>query len=107
MPGPGDCEDPRSQYDEPEQRPELTDAQIEQGWRDTFSTNNPFCPCNLKTFTKAARWAEANVQRPAVDEALLGHLKFAVKLLEAIPFVGRTAQIDAMRSAIEKAEGRA
>lgn len=46
----------------------LTDAQIEQGWRDTFSTNNPFCPCDLKTFTKAARWAEANVHRQRVNE---------------------------------------
>jgi hypothetical protein len=40
----------------------LSDAQIERGWRDTFSTNNPFCPCNLKTFTKAARWAEAQLR---------------------------------------------
>lgn len=35
----------------------LSDAQIENGWRETFSTNNPYCPCDLKTFTKAARWA--------------------------------------------------
>jgi hypothetical protein len=36
----------------------LTDAQIEAGWRQTFSTDNPYCPCNLKSFTKAVRWAE-------------------------------------------------
>jgi hypothetical protein len=36
----------------------LTNEQIEKGWRDTFSTNNPYCPCNLKSFTKAVRWAE-------------------------------------------------
>lgn len=36
----------------------MTDAQIEQGWRKTFSTDNPFCPCDLKSFTKAVRWAE-------------------------------------------------
>jgi hypothetical protein len=40
----------------------LTEAKIEQGWRDTFSTSNPFCPCNLKTFTKAARWAERELR---------------------------------------------
>jgi hypothetical protein len=37
---------------------ELSTAEIEKGWRKTFSTDNPFCPCNLKTFTKAVRWAE-------------------------------------------------
>jgi hypothetical protein len=37
---------------------QLTGEQIEKGWRDTFSTNNPYCPCNLKSFTKAVRWAE-------------------------------------------------
>jgi len=36
----------------------LTDAQIEAGWHQTFSTSNPYCPCNLKSFTKAVRWAE-------------------------------------------------
>lgn len=41
----------------------LTDAQIEAGWRQTFSTDNPFCPCNLKSFTKAVRWAEHAKER--------------------------------------------
>jgi hypothetical protein len=36
----------------------LTAAEIEKGWRKTFSTDNPYCPCNLKSFTKAVRWAE-------------------------------------------------
>ena len=36
----------------------LTDAQIEQGRRETFSTENPFCPCDSKTMRKAVRWAE-------------------------------------------------
>jgi hypothetical protein len=36
----------------------LTSDQIEKGWRDTFSTSNPYCPCNLKTFTKAVYWAQ-------------------------------------------------
>lgn len=36
----------------------LTAEKIEKGWRDTFSTDNPYCPCNLKSFTKAVRWAE-------------------------------------------------
>ena len=37
---------------------QLTGEQIEKGWRDIFSTSNPFCPCDLKSFTKAVRWAE-------------------------------------------------
>lgn len=36
----------------------LTDAQIEEGRMATFSTNNPFCPCDSKTMRKAVRWAE-------------------------------------------------
>ncbi|CAJ0804981.1 hypothetical protein LMG18090_04714 [Ralstonia mannitolilytica] len=37
---------------------ELSSKKIEAGWHATFSTNNPFCPCDLKSFTKAVRWAE-------------------------------------------------
>ena len=36
----------------------LSDTQLEKIWKDTFSTNNPFCPCNLKTFLKVARAVE-------------------------------------------------
>ncbi len=36
----------------------LTVKQIEKGWHETFSTNNPFCPCDLRTFTKAVNWAQ-------------------------------------------------
>lgn len=36
----------------------LTSMQIRAGWEDTFSTNNPFCPCDLKSFTKAVTWTE-------------------------------------------------
>lgn len=36
----------------------LIDKEIEEGWHATFSTSNPYCPCNLKSFTKAVRWAE-------------------------------------------------
>lgn len=36
---------------------ELTDAELEAGRHQVFSTNNPFCPCDSKTFRKAARWA--------------------------------------------------
>jgi len=39
----------------------LTDEQIEQGREATFSTNNPYCPCDSKTMRKAARWAEQAV----------------------------------------------
>lgn len=47
---------------------ELSSAKIEQGWRDTFSTENPFCPCNLKSFTKAVRWAERAMLQAAPAE---------------------------------------
>ena len=41
------------------QRKPLTDAQLEKGRDQTFSINNPFCPCDSKTFRKVARWVEA------------------------------------------------
>ena len=37
---------------------ELTAKQIRDGWEATFSTNNPYCPCDLKSFTKAVNWAQ-------------------------------------------------
>jgi hypothetical protein len=45
-------------YAAPPAQTALTDAAIEAGWHQTFSTNNPYCPCNLKSFTKAVQWAE-------------------------------------------------
>lgn len=36
----------------------LSDEQIEKGREATFSTSNPFCPCDSKTMRKAVRWAE-------------------------------------------------
>ena len=36
----------------------LTDEQIEAARHQTFSTSNPFCPCDSKTMRKAVRWAE-------------------------------------------------
>ena len=39
----------------PERKP-LTDAQIEKLREQTFSTSNPFCPCDSKTMRKAV-WA--------------------------------------------------
>lgn len=41
---------------------------IERGWQETFSTQNPYCPCDLKSFTKAVRWAEHALQSLS-DEA--------------------------------------
>jgi hypothetical protein len=55
---------------EPPERAEpraLTDAEIEAGWHQTFSTSNPYCPCNLKSFTKAVRWAQHAIEQ-AVKE---------------------------------------
>lgn len=58
---------------------ELTPAQIEAGWQSTFSTTNPHCPCDLKSFTKAARWALRQGTRPAsagaVDDDLLAWIE--------------------------------
>lgn len=36
----------------------LSSKVVEQGWRDTFSVNNPYCPCDLRTFEKSVIWAE-------------------------------------------------
>lgn len=36
----------------------LSDEQIERLREQTFSTNNPFCPCDSKTMRKAVRAAE-------------------------------------------------
>ncbi|WP_313237831.1 hypothetical protein [Delftia acidovorans] len=38
--------------------PPLSDEQIEGLREQTFSTNNPFCPCDSKTMRKAVRAAE-------------------------------------------------
>jgi hypothetical protein len=48
-------------------RAALTGAVIEKGWYSTFSTSNPYCPCNLKSFTKAVRWAEHALAGAAAD----------------------------------------
>lgn len=47
--------------EQPSQAVELTDAEIRKGWEATFSTNNPFCPCNLHSFHKSVRWAVAAI----------------------------------------------
>lgn len=41
------------------ERKPLTRAEIAKGWEETFVTTNPFCPCDLKSFDKAVRWAES------------------------------------------------
>lgn len=49
-------------------RKELTPELIEAGWHQTFSTSNPYCPCNLKSFTKAVRWAECAIAAQQVQQ---------------------------------------
>lgn len=39
-------------------RKPLTPAQMEAGREAIFSTGNPFCPCDSKTFRKVAQWTE-------------------------------------------------
>jgi len=46
----------------------LTDDEIEAGRHETFSTSNPFCPCDSKTFRKAVRWAESEIIRRLAAE---------------------------------------
>lgn len=41
-----------------EKRKPLTDAQMSAGREAIFSTGNPFCPCDSKTFRKVAEWVE-------------------------------------------------
>ncbi len=57
-------------------REPLTDAQIEAGREATFSTSNPFCPCDSKTMRKAVRWAEhahgIGKAQPPVQEPIGG-----------------------------------
>lgn len=36
----------------------LTPAEMEKGRDQIFSINNPFCPCDSKTFRKVAEWVE-------------------------------------------------
>lgn len=43
---------------QPVVRKPLTDKQIEKLREATFSTGNPFCPCDSKTMRKAVRAAE-------------------------------------------------
>jgi hypothetical protein len=47
----------------------------------------------------------ANARLLAAAPELLGHLRFAVKLLGAMPAIGSTAQVNAMRAAIAKVTG--
>ena len=46
----------------PKQWVGLTDEEIEKGRDQTFSVNNPYCPCDSKTMRKAVRWAEAKLK---------------------------------------------
>lgn len=64
---------------------ELSDKKIEAGWRDTFSTNNPFCPCDLKSFTKAVRWAERALAASGAKPAIQGEpAELAARIRAAI-----------------------
>ena len=38
----------------------LTRDQMEKGRDQIFSINNPYCPCDSKTFRKVAEWVEAH-----------------------------------------------
>lgn len=48
--------------------PRLKYGAIEDGWHKTFSTQNPYCPCDLNSFTKAVRWAESAIAKIETQE---------------------------------------
>lgn len=50
----------------------LSEERIEEGRHETFSTGNPFCPCDSKTFRKTVRWAEAEIRRAIESEQTKG-----------------------------------
>jgi hypothetical protein len=54
------------------ERVPLSYAEISAGWHATFSTSNPFCPCDLKTFTKVVRWTEAVYRRAGAPATTTG-----------------------------------
>lgn len=64
----------------PNTNPELTAKQIKAGWEQTFSTNNPFCPCDLKSFTKAVNWAERALAATAPNAGAPLALEAAARL---------------------------
>jgi len=41
----------------------LTPDEIEKGRQLTFSTENPFCPCDRKTMLKAVQWADRELRK--------------------------------------------
>lgn len=47
----------QEQAQQPKPQP-MTDAQMEEGRERIFSVNNPYCPCDRKTFAKVARYVE-------------------------------------------------
>jgi hypothetical protein len=91
----------------------LSDEQIENGWRDTFSTDNPYCPCNLKSFTKAVRWAERHIATtpqadaaPSADDAWESYLA-EQKLIIGMPGLhARSSFIAGYRAAIAAGRNR-
>jgi len=45
---------------EPERKPApMTESEMLEGRERTFSVDNPYCPCDRKTFMKVARYVEA------------------------------------------------
>lgn len=53
-----ELESPSKDFSIGEKLKPLTSQQMEQGREHVFSTNNPFCPCDSKTFMKVAKWVE-------------------------------------------------
>ena len=53
----GNLRAPREQA-QPERKP-MTESEMLEGRERTFSVDNPYCPCDRKTFMKVARYVEA------------------------------------------------
>jgi len=48
----------RLEQAQPERKP-MTESEMLEGRERTFSVDNPYCPCDRKTFMKVARYVEA------------------------------------------------
>ena len=53
----GNLRAPREQA-QPERKP-MTESEMLEGRERTFSVDNPYCPCDKKTFMKVTRYVEA------------------------------------------------
>jgi hypothetical protein len=79
-------------------------------WRELVTRiddANGYQICHLDLHGKSEAERDANRRLIAAAPELLSHLKFAVKLLDGFAALRTTAQVEAMRAVIKKAEDQA